>query len=941
MFDPDNQDDDRRSGSLLSVAPGRPARGQRPASLLTVARDVDGYDNPAVRHHLARSRRDAAQSPLLGALAQAPSAEETAGRNDDVPAPATRPAHAGQTGSRSRWSLGSVLGSLRKGRSGGTHATEREPFFTAAHADRDEHSEPGRGSDWSSAIHEDRYEAATARSTAAAAASHDGHETGDGTYEPWRPLIDPMAVIGGVARSWKLIAFTTILGAAIGVMVALSTPRKYEAFLELLVDPRDVRILDSNLTESGLPSDATIAIVENQTRVLTSGTVLTRVVDKLNLASDPEFNGELDGGLSVRGIISDIRALISGGDADDGAMKHRLAVGNLGKALDVSRSANTFVIVIGAKTRSADKSALIANTVASVFLDTYGEIQAGVAGRATNEIESRLDELRAEVEAAERKVGDYKARNDLVDAQGRLIADDEILKLNDQLTVARARTLELNARAQSAREFNIESVLGGSLPEEISSSTMTELRTRYANLKQQQDRLAVRLGPRHPERLAVEAELAGARDQMTAELRRIVSSAQTDLKRAIQLEQELAARLAQLKVQQGDRSNERIALRELEREAAAKRSVYEAFLLRARQTGEQQGINAANMTVISAANPPLLPSGPSRAVISIAGMLLGFMSGVGLGAVGGAWRSLRDNSGRRPGAAEAKHRPDPATPRHVAPPPARVVDTALEADPPQPANDRESWLRTAIASARRRQLRREADDESAADETAGSPAGGTDRDAVSQTPGAKPEEQTGMHPYPHYPPHVPVSQPQPYPQQTAPHGWPQPAPAAPGWTPAPQVHAGWQQGPQSYPSPQGQAYPPYPQHMPASQPHAPAYPPQAWAQQSWAPPVQPAPQHYWAQPTPAWPPQPAPPQPAWHEPAPDPRYWQQHTPVQPDYAPPPAAQAAPPPAEPAPRAAEPVAPRPARRPEGIDGIRASLREFREAVEDYAAHRPRD
>ena len=50
---------------------------------------------------------------------------------------------------------------------------------------------------------------------------------------------------------------------------------------------------------------------------------------------------------------------------------------------------------------------------------------------------------------------------------------------------------------------------------------------------------------------------------------------------------------------------------------------------------------------------------------------------------------------------------------------------------------------------------------------------------------------------------------------------------------------------------------------------------------------------------------------------------------------------APPPAEPAPRAAEPVASRPARRPEGIDGIRASLREFREAVEDYAAHRPRD
>ena len=185
---------------------------------------------------------------------------------------------------------------------------------------------------------------------------------------------------------------------------------------------------------------------------------------------------------------------------------------------------------------------------------------------------------------------------------------------------------------------------------------MTELRTRYANLKQQQDRLAVRLGRAIPA-AGGQAELAGARDQMTAELRRIVSSAQTDLKRAIQLEQELAARLAQLKVQQGDRSNERIALRELEREAAAKRSVYGLPASRP-PDGEQQGINAANMTVISAANPPLLPSGPSRAVISITGMLLGFMSGVGLGAMGGAWRSLRDNAGRRSGAAEPKRRPD-------------------------------------------------------------------------------------------------------------------------------------------------------------------------------------------------------------------------------------------------------------------------------------------
>ena len=73
------------------------------------------------------------------------------------------------------------------------------------------------------------------------------------------------------------------------------------------------------------------------------------------------------------------------------------------------------------------------------------------------------------------------------------------------------------------------------------------------------------------------------------------------MKRAVQLEQELAARLAQLKVRSGDVSSELVTLRELERDATAKRAVYESYLLRARETGEQKDVNTANISVISEA----------------------------------------------------------------------------------------------------------------------------------------------------------------------------------------------------------------------------------------------------------------------------------------------------------------------------------------------------
>ena len=454
-------------------------------------------------------------------------------------------------------------------------------------------------------------------------------------------------MLSGIARAKRLILFTTLLGAILGVLVAMNTPKRYLAEAELLADPRDLRLVDRELTQSGLSTEATLAIVENQVRILTSGTVLAKVVEKLNLVDDPEFNGQ-GGGFGPRAVIAAIRSFLSPqAGQDEPGRRHSLAVNNLGRALSIERSGKTFVIVVGVTTRSAEKSALIANTMTEVFLQSYGQIQSDAAGRAAGELTGRLDELRAGVEAAERKVEAFKAENDLIDAQGRLITDEEILKLNDQLSTARARALELNARAASTRGASADAILGGALPEELSSPTMQELLAQYSQLKGEVDRLSTRLGPRHPQLQAIQSQLGGARGLIDTEIRRIEAATQTELKRAVQLEQELASRLAQLKVRQGDLSSEMVTLRELERGVTAQRAVYEAYLLRARETGEQQGINAANISVISKAFPPIEALPPSRVTIVLAGMLLGLLTGIGIGGARGTLDGLRQTVHRR------------------------------------------------------------------------------------------------------------------------------------------------------------------------------------------------------------------------------------------------------------------------------------------------------
>lgn len=619
MAESGNRDDWRRKHSLLALGQEDAAPKVRGSSLLSVAADdhhqdvhsEDDVQDAAARHRLARFRREAEQAARDEAIAEAAPAQAQphTGPIQAQSAPATIVVPAPRPEANDVADRTSMLGGWR----GRLSHTTPPPLAAAVPPV----PEPAP-------VYEDQ-----------------------GDDARWRPLIDPMKVIGGITRSKWLITTTTLVGALLGVAIALSTPKMYQAWTEMIVDPRNLKLTDRDLTDTGLPSDATLAIVENQVRVMTSGSVLTKVVDKLNLADDPEFNGKAgSGGFSPRAFV---KSLLGAGEAggDDAGRRHTLATEHLAQALTVERGGKTFVISIGAKTREPEKSALIANTMTEVFMQTYGELQAGTAGRATDELNARLNELRSSVEAAERKVESFKAENDLINPQGRLITDDEIQRVNDQLTAARARTLELNARASSTRSVGVDAVLTGALPEAINSPAITELRAQYAALTQEADRASVRLGPRHPERQAVEAQLSGARERIATELKRVAGSIQVELKRAVQTEQELAARLAQLKVRQGSVGDELVTLRELERDVAAKRSVYEAFLLRARETGEQRDINPANASVISVASPPLESTGPSRAMISLAGAFLGFAAGVGIGGMRGALESLRETAARR------------------------------------------------------------------------------------------------------------------------------------------------------------------------------------------------------------------------------------------------------------------------------------------------------
>jgi hypothetical protein len=255
---------------------------------------------------------------------------------------------------------------------------------------------------------------------------------------------------------------------------------------------------------------------------------------------------------------------------------------------------------------------------------------------------------------------------------------------------------------------HLNDVLTGAYPEEVSSLALTELRKQFAATKAQLSALDASLGPRHPQRIAAQQALEASRSEIANELRRIAAAAGTELDRAQRTEQDLVQQLAVQKARQIDSSAEFVELRELQRKAAATRSIYESFLKRAGETREEEKLTTKNIRVISQAEPPLQAKGPSRKIIVIAATMAGFFAGFGLGVLLGIYRSLRGLFSTAGSKIEDNRDPEPPEPDGDPEPLPRARQQAetrpgMSDLPPQfsPAAHHAQSLTAAYAAARR------------------------------------------------------------------------------------------------------------------------------------------------------------------------------------------------------------------------------------------------
>jgi uncharacterized protein involved in exopolysaccharide biosynthesis/Mrp family chromosome partitioning ATPase len=420
------------------------------------------------------------------------------------------------------------------------------------------------------------------------------------------------------------IVAAALICACTAVMIGKSLTPRYAATAQLYVDPRELQLVDRELTPRSQDISGLSMVVESQARLITSNNVLLRVIEDTKLDRDPEFGGETS---SLMGTLMNLISFGARSSVDANAGKMAAMLDTLNRHINVRRTDRTYVVDIEVWSTEPAKAAMLANAVSAAYLAESKQSQADAARRATTDLSGRLKELQDRLRTSENALAVYKAQNNFVGTQDTLVSDQQLSAMTQRLAAAHALTLDAQAKYDQIEASRRGASDAGAIPEALQSPTIANLRAQYAEARRKYAELSSELGPLHPSLKNMEKQVEDLRKNIAEELNRFSQSAKNDLTRARDYEASLTKALDSQKHQSVDLSQASVRLRELERDVDANRNVYQSFLKRSRETEEQETLNTSAARIIGEATAPrrrVFP--PAMSLIAMIGFALGALA---------------------------------------------------------------------------------------------------------------------------------------------------------------------------------------------------------------------------------------------------------------------------------------------------------------------------
>ncbi len=447
--------------------------------------------------------------------------------------------------------------------------------------------------------------------------------TPDAAGGPGSDQFDVRAWAMVVLHRWRLILAAAAAVAGLVLVALLLQPKYYTATTAIMINPREQRVL--NAEQSMTDNVATAAVVVSEIEVLVSRRLVERLVDALNLESDPNWNPRLAPSNSVSAWITRLLE-----DADSGQSDKRLVADRLMKSIRAKRRELSFVIDFHVRSRDPVSAARIANAAIETYLQLGFENRIESGQRASGWLADRVEELRKEVAAKESAAQAYQAKSGLLTSQGVSLTETQVAQMQADVILARSELAEREARYNQVRQLVVAGGSGDSLAGVLNSEVIRDLRQRETDLMRKQAELDNTLGDLHPSVQNNRLELANVRKQIQAEVVRFQANLRNEVEVSRARVKAMNEALDGVRGRLVQNNTALVKLNELQRDAEATRSVYESFLQRLHQVSDQGRLEASDVRVVAFAEPPRKPDSPGFIVLLVISLGVGACAGLGL-----------------------------------------------------------------------------------------------------------------------------------------------------------------------------------------------------------------------------------------------------------------------------------------------------------------------
>lgn len=434
---------------------------------------------------------------------------------------------------------------------------------------------------------------------------------------------------GILLREFAVILSMTVLAIGLGALYLYVTPPFFTARATILIERGKMQSqLGSMLRE--VPVD--VVEVESHIQLLKSETVARAVIKKVNLAGDPEFVGPPVG---LAGWIHELSSkLPSSGLLTSELDTTPAALISLTSGLTVNRSGGS-VIDIEFRSLKPERAADIANAFAESYVEDQLNSRNLASRQAVGWLQDRIRELGDQSSLADETVVQFKTKNNIVAAGGRLINDQQLAELNTQLVLSREKTAEARARLDRIetimRTDRPDSQLGGTVSDTLNNPVIVKLRSQYLELSNREADLSRRLGKDHLAVTNLERQIRGIRGSIADEFWRIAETYKSEYEIAKQRQAEIEKTVAEAVSRSQEAGQALIELRQLESAADTFRGMHKSALQRNTELVQQQSFPGTEARLITRASTPAAKTGPKTLIILLMSATGGMMLGLGVG----------------------------------------------------------------------------------------------------------------------------------------------------------------------------------------------------------------------------------------------------------------------------------------------------------------------